>query len=380
MTRTRTPLLRLLVSLGQRKKSALLSAKTWRNALVLLVALWSGVACAAEPSAPAGGVTPQGKASVAERQNLPPRPEYVTAWPRKVGVATPDPVLGDKPFQEIWAYNKEFAKRFKNLPPEGATEDFSPGAYALVFRVYKMVLWKSFNYPPQYACEYDLYFDNSIQIPLSERTLKVVPQYPAGFTESYRRLEPVGESDRLILANAKATPFEVQQWPAIFADGPLDGRFATFGVGYYPDLAPGMSMVRLSAMRNCEALAPKAKDTHFWFSLFGTHPYLTGPRGKSLSGSYMHGIQGSFNPGPTPAKEGYFRMPESFYQAVLPKVTLAKALNDCIGLRHASTLPNKASMEEWAEVFAACKYMEQNGTIYNVRGKRVSEGLSKIGF
>ncbi|MDH4321531.1 MAG: hypothetical protein OEV73_08555 [Desulfobulbaceae bacterium] len=148
MTRTRTPLLKLLLALGQREKSALLPVKAWRNTLMLLVALWSGVAFAAEPSAPAGGVAPQGKVPAAERQNLPPRPEYVTAWPRKVAVAKPDPVLGDKPFQEIWAYNKEFAKRFKNLPPEGATEDFSPGAYAMVFRVYKKIIWKSFNYPP----------------------------------------------------------------------------------------------------------------------------------------------------------------------------------------------------------------------------------------
>jgi hypothetical protein len=367
------------VALGRRKKSTAMLPKAWRHALVLLVALWAGVVLAAEPTTPPGGAAPKIQGAAADRKNLPPRPEYVTAWPRKVEVAKPDPVLGDKPFQEIWAYNKAFAKRFKNLSPEGATEDFSPGAYALVFRVYKMVLWTHVKgYPEQYTCEYDLYFDNSVHIPLSDKPLKVI-QRPPGVTMSYLRLEPVNESDRQALTNAKATPFEPQQWPAVFADGPLDGRFATFGFAYYPDLAPGLAMVRLTGILN-RTLAPKAEGTHYWLSLLGKHPYREGSGGRALSGSYMRGIRGSFNPGPVPDKEGYFRMPEAFYHAVLPKVTLAKALNDCIGLRHASTLPNKASVEEWTEVFAACKDMEQNGTIYNVRGKRVIEGLSNLGF
>ena len=371
------------VALGRRKKSTAMLPKAWRHALVLLVALWAGVAfAAAEPSKPAGGAVPRVTVTDADRQGFPPTPEYVTAWPKKVEVAKPDPVLGDKPFQEIWAYNKAFAKRFKNLPPEGATEDFSPGAYALVFRVYKKVLWKSFNYPPQYACEYDLYFDNSIRIPLSDKTKMIIP-YPPGVTESHLRLEPVNESDRASLTNAKAASFRVQLPPAIFADGPLDGRFATFGItNYYPDLAPGMSMVRLTAIFSCRALAPKAEGTHYWISLLGTHPYLEGSGGRALSGSYMRGMQGSFNPGPAPVKEDYFRMPDAFYQAVLPKVTLAKALNTCIGLRHASTLPNKATAERWAEIFAACEDTEKNGTIYDlvlIRDK-IREGLSNLGF
>ncbi|MDH4321530.1 MAG: hypothetical protein OEV73_08550 [Desulfobulbaceae bacterium] len=181
--------------------------------------------------------------------------------------------------------------------------------------------------------------------------------------------------------NAKAASFLVQMPPAIFADGPLGGRFTTIAItNYYPDLTPGMSMVRLTALFNCEALAPKAEGTHIWLSLFGKHPYLEGPRGKSLSGGHVRGLQGSYTPGPAPAKEGYFRMPEAFYRAVLPKVTLAKALNLCIGQRHVYSLPNEWPQENWAKVFAACEDMEQNGTIYNVLGGRVSEGLSDIGF
>jgi len=379
MTKPRKPLLKHLLPLGQRKKSAMLSAKAWRNALVLLIALWSAVALAAELSAPAGGVAPQVKVSAADRQNLSPRPEYVTAWPRKVEVAKPDPVLGDKPFQEVWAYNKEFAKRFKNLPPEGATEDFSPGAYALVFRVYKEIIFK--GYPEQYRCEYDFYFDSSIRIPLSDKPTWVDKYtYPQGVTESYTRLEPVNGSDSKALCIAKPSPLDIQQRLAIFADGPLDGRFVTFGAAYYPDLAPGLAMVRFPSMFNCVALAPKAEFTHYWLSLFGSHPYLEGPGGKARSGSYMRGVQDSFNPGPTPVKEGYFRMPEAFFQAVLPKVTLAKALNICISKRHVSALPNKAPTEWWTSVFSACQDMEQNGTIYNLLGGKVSEGLSELGF
>lgn len=59
---------------------------------------------------------------------LPPRPDYVTAWPKQVPVEKPDPVLGDKPYLEIWSYSKEFGKRFKGFPIEGAdTPTVRPG-------------------------------------------------------------------------------------------------------------------------------------------------------------------------------------------------------------------------------------------------------------
>jgi hypothetical protein len=369
------------VALGRRKKSTAMLPKAWRTAIVLLIALWAGVAfAAAEPSKPAGGAVPRVTVTDADRQGFPPTPTYVTAWPRKVEVAKPDPVLGDKPFQEIWAYNKAFAKRFKNLSPEGATEDFSPGAYALVFRVYKEVIFD--GHKEQYRCEYDFYFDNSIRIPLSDKPTWVDKYtYPQGVTESYVRLEPQSEPDRQALRVAKPTVVDVKQRALILADGPLDGRFATLGIAYYSDLAPRLAMVRLTTMFNCEALAPKAGTNHFWLSLFGNRPYKEGRLSKALHGSYLPRLQGSFEPGPEPAKNGYFfRVPEKFYRAVLPKVTLAKALNDCIGRRYASTLPNKASAEKWAEIFAACEDMEHNGTIYNLLGGKISEGLSELGF
>lgn len=310
---------------------------------------------------------------------LPPIPDYVKAWPKQVAVEKPDPVLGDKPFREIWAYSKDFARRFKNLPIEGANADLSVGAYALVFRVYKEVIFD--GHQEQYRCEYDFYFDNSIRIPLSEKPTWVHKYtYPQGVTESYVRLDPVNESDRQVLHAAKPSPVDVQQLLAIFADGPLDGRFATFGVAYYPDLAPGLAMVRFPAMVNCTALAPKSDTAHFWLSLFGKHPYKGRPGGEARIGTYVRGLQGYFSPGPEPLKEGYFRVPEAFYRAVLPKVTLAKALNLCVNQRHAYTLPNMGSPETRAKVFAACKDMEENGSIYEVLGGRISEGLSERGF
>lgn len=199
-------------------------------------------------------------------------------------------------------------------------------------------------------------------------------------TESYSRLETVNESDSKALCVAKPSPFDIQQRLAVFADGPLDGRFVTFGAAYYPDLAPGLAMLRFPSIFSCKALAPKAEGTHYWLSLLGKHPYLESPSGKARSGSYVRDAHGSFNPGPAPNKDGYFRMPEAFYQAVLPKVTLAKALNECINQRHVSSLPNKWPQESWAKVFAACEEMEKNGTVYNVLGGRVSEGLSNLGF
>jgi len=365
-----------------RQRHTVIFSRVWCSAVMIVILLWSTVTMAADPSTtPPGIIVPKGVISEADRLGLPPTPAYVTAWPRQVSVEKPDPVLGDKPFYEIWAYSKEFARRFKNFPLEGADDDFSAGAHAFVFRVYKDVIFKSLNYPEQYVCEYDFYFDSSIRIPMSERQSKAYKyKYPPGVTVSYLRLDPINESDRQSLRVAKHVPFVVQQWPAIFADGSLDGRFATFGVAYYPEIVPGLAMVRLRAMFNCAAMAPKQDTVHFWLSLLGDRPYKMGPLSKAFLGSHIRGMQGSFDPGAEPMKDGYFRIPEAFYRAVLPKVTLAKALNDCIGLRHTSAALNKGSQEAWEKVYAACQEMEESGTIYNVLGGRVVEGLSELGF
>lgn len=307
-------------------------------------------------------------------------PDYVTNWPKQVPVEKPDPVLGDKPFVEIWAYSKEFAKRFRGFSIEKADADFSTGAHAIVFRVYKEVIFK--GYPEQYRCEYDFYFDSSIQIPLSEKPTWIRKyKYPTGVSESYKRLDAVNDIDRLALRDAQPAPFDTQQRAVLLVDGQLDGRFATHGIGYYPDIVPGLSMARLTTVFNCEAIAPKRNGTHYWISLYGNRP-KEGPLGKAYAGyggSYRPSIKGSFDPGSAPIKEGYFRVPEAFHRAVLPKVTLVKVLNRCISKKYIFTLPNnKASEEQQKQILHVCKGAEEQGVIYDFY--RQQYGLYELGF
>lgn len=315
----------------------------------------------------------------ATAEDISARPDYVTAWPNQVSVEKPDPVLGDKPFSEIWAYSKEFAKRFKGFPADGAETDFSPGAQAFVFRVYKEVI--SPGYPEQYRCEYDFYFDSSIRIFLSNKPTWVYKyKYPRGVSESYLRLDPVSEADHDAMRIAKPAPFDAQQNAVLLADGPLDGRFATHGIAYYPDLAPGLAMVRLTTLFNCTAMAPKPDISHFWLSLFGNRPYSEGRLSKAYEGSFQRGMKGSFDPGPEPIKDGYFRVPDAFYRAVLPKVTLVKALNRCISSRHVLTLDGKSLSDSGVRAMGACKEVEEHGIIYGIRYGEVVKGLQELGF
>lgn len=150
------------------------------------------------------------------------RPEYVTAWPKQVPVEKPDPVMGDKPFWETWAYSPEFAQRFKGFPIEAAEPELSPGMHAMVFRIFKEVIFT--GYPEQYRCEYEVYFDSSTQIPLSESPRTPDPSYARNVPPGYTRLVPINEADRTSLRNAKPAPFVVRKWADALVDGPLDGR------------------------------------------------------------------------------------------------------------------------------------------------------------
>ncbi len=307
------------------------------------------------------------------------RPEYVTAWPKQVPVEKPDPVLGDKPFWETWAYSSEFAQRFRGFPIEAAEPELSPGIHALVFRIFKEVIFT--GYPEQYRCEYEIYFDSSIEIPLSESPRTPDPNYAKNIPPGYKRLDAIEEMDRKGLLSAKPAPFYVQRWAALLADGPLDGRFTTFGVIYVPHLTPRLAMARLSAGFDCRASAPKRDNSRFWLSLFGKNPYSAGKPGASVHGSYVPSFKGTFDPGAHPEKDGYFRVPEAFYQTVLPKVTLVKTLNSCISKGYIYTLPNKGSPGYWAEIFSVCKNAEQLGLIYGFEPDgSVVRGLNEFGF
>jgi len=61
-------------------------------------------------------------------------PDYVTAWPRQVAVDKPDPVLGNKPFGEHWAYGETFARRFRDFPLEKVDPELKGGHKENIWR------------------------------------------------------------------------------------------------------------------------------------------------------------------------------------------------------------------------------------------------------
>lgn len=310
-------------------------------------------------------------------------PEYVTAWPKQVPVEKPDPIMGDKPFWELWVYSETFAKRFKGFPIEKADKELSGGMQAMVFRIYKDKLWYPLhpNYPEQYKCEREIYFNSSIDLPyLASR--KEIVKYPSWASPGYSRLHPISDLDKAAI-DASRPFFGQSKVLAIFADGPLDGRFSTFGIReYHPNLVPGLSAAILSTSVYCNAMGPKLEGTHFWLSLFGNRPYKDERLGRrAYEGSYDPSVVGNFNPGSDASREGYFRVPEAFYKAVLPKVTLVKILNRCIDKKYLHTLPDdKTPAKKWDEIVRTCKEVEEQGVIYDFYFDEIRPGLRELGF
>lgn len=320
-------------------------------------------------------------------------PEYVTAWPKQVPVEKPDPVTGDKPTWEFWVYSEAFAKRFKGFPIDKADKELSGGMRAMVLRIYKRNLWSEVtpNYPEQYACEVDVYFDNSTALRISEsgKPRHIFPTYPAAITESYKRLDPVDEKDVQAMRASKPARFNMKAQPLVFAD-PLDGRYANFGVReYHPNLAPSLSYIGLLSSFSCELTAPlKEKGSH-WLSLQGERPYSRDKDGNdptlwgAVHGTYRPGIKSTFDPGPDPESKGYFRVPEAFNKAALPKVTLIKVMNWCIGQRHSHAHPvgKPMSPESWEPIAYTCDEVEHHGRILpDPRYYSGKEGLQDTGY
>jgi hypothetical protein len=123
-----------------------------------------------------------------------------------------------------------------------------------------------------------------------------------------------------------------------------------------------------------------------WLSLFGHRPYGEDDRNSSL----WKGLQGSwgarvntaaFHAGKNPESEGYFRVPEALYNAALPKVTLVKALNQCIAKKYLHTLPDdKTPAKKWDEVVRTCREVEEKGVIYSFYFDEIRHGLHELGF
>lgn len=103
------------------------------------------------------------------------------------------------------------------------------------------------SYPEQYATDIDLYFDDTIKIPLSDkqRIYKKSDNYPEGITESYKSLEPVDLNDKQPLQTVKPVNFFLT--PVIIFAVPLDDRFSSLGTTYYSNLVDGMSLLSLKS-------------------------------------------------------------------------------------------------------------------------------------
>jgi hypothetical protein len=320
---------------------------------------------------------------------LPPIPDYVKAWPKQVAVEKPDPVLGDKPYWEFWVYSESFAKRFKGFSLEGADPELKGGVHAMVAWIFKLNQWSGVNpnYPKQYVCHLDVYFDSSIKLPLSERPWsRPPPKYPQGVSPSYRRLEPFDAQDEQAIRVSEQSPVYPKVLPMIFVDRPLDGRFSSLGVlEYRPNLVPGLANLSLpahSVKGACSLVAPKAENGVLWLSLFGDNPYGIISRYTHQSEIYTRDIKLTFDPGPNPERAGYVRMPEALYKAMLPKEALIKVLNWCINQEFAdSTRRGKGVSQEARDAISRrCRDAEEQGKVYTIAPGKEGMQLQDTGF
>lgn len=327
-------------------------------------------------------------------------PDYVTAWPRQVPIEQPDPVLGDKPYWEHWVYSESFARRFagttdgQKFSVEKADPELKGKLHALVLRIYKTNFWDYLNkdYPEQYACEIEVYFDAGIEIPLKD-TRRATPgkarrpeQKPGPHL-----LIALDEQERETIRQSRPAGYPPYWYPAIFAL-PTDGRYYSTGMNdYYPRLVPGMAFVRLIVGRigndHCPVAAPLHTAGSEWLSLKGIHPYrpkerINQPDSNSFSrGDYDRKYEGlAFDPGPDPESQGLFRIPRAFHDIALQKAALVKMLNWCINQRFAGEQRNaKQRMPDvWREIDRRCSNAEKNGIIDP--GYPGKEGLQEYGY
>lgn len=320
-------------------------------------------------------------------------PAYVTAWPKQVQVEKPDPVLSDKLVWEHWIYSEKFAKRFESFDIANADPElqYSP-IQAIVLRIYKKNHWLGVNdsFPEQYATDIDLYFDDTIQIPLSEkqRKYKKSDNYPEGIAESYKSLKPVNPNDKQALQAVKSIDFFLKQPVLIFA-APLDGRFSTFGNKYYPHLLEGISLITLQSRILGGVAVPLANDGSLWLSLFGARSYKNQVITHLLmaAGGLYNETTGNFIVDEHPKMHGFVHLPKTFTEIALPKMALIKGLNRCVVAQYSHENPvatSEKATQAYNELSKWCKDAAKNGIIFNPsdylfqRPKR--NGLFETGF
>lgn len=319
-------------------------------------------------------------------------PEYVTAWPKQVPVEKPDPVLGDKLVWEQWIYSERFAKRFKGFALNQSDQELEDSPIqAIALRIYKKNLWMGVNdnYPEQYATDVDLYFDNTIQIPLSDkqRIYKKSDNYPEGIAESYKSLNPVDPNDKLALQAAKPVDFFLKQ-PVITFAAPLDGRFSSLGARYYPNLVDGITFLSLKSRILGGVAVPLAKDGSLWLSLFGARSYKDQVITDSqiAAGGLYNETKGNFIADEHPKTHGFIRLPRTFTNIALPKMALINDLNYCINQEHAHANSKHKSdtQKSYDEFMEWCDDTKKQGKIFEPRDylfqRPKREGLFEIGF
>lgn len=307
------------------------------------------------------------------------------AWPSDVAVLKPDPVMGEAKFWEHWVYDKSFAERFRNLDAAKASSEMAPGVRAIIFRTYKEHIFD--RNPDMFRCEYEVYFDSRVRIPLGDRDAPNAPR-PSGVSLAYQRLEPLREEDRNAIARAARARKEPKSPPLILADGNIENRFATFSLGpYFPELLPGLSMATLGRGDfRCTVLAPKRSGARYWLSLFGelSRNAKGSPQPHRYTDEFRKWLYyGTFDPGSVEGAldKGYVLLPESFYETVLPKVTLIKSMNQCIAERSAYARGSSKDISGAKDrILAACEAVEQKGEIYHIGLDGLLRGWHGIGF
>lgn len=319
-------------------------------------------------------------------------PAYVTAWPKQVQVEKPDPVLGDKLVWEHWIYGEKFAKRFDGFSIEQADPELQNSPIqAIVLRIYKKNHWLGVNdnFPEQYATDIDLYFDDTIKVPLSDkqRIYKKSDNYPEGIEASYKSLHPVDSNDKQALQAVKPVDFFLK--PVIIFAVPLDGRFSSLGTTYYPNLAYGMSLLSLKSRILGGVAVPLANGGSLWLSLFGMRSYnnqVITDLPTAAIGAYID-IKGAFIADEHPKGHGFIRLPKTFTEMALAKMVLIKDLNRCISGRYSYEHPsvrNEKITKAYNEFNQWCKDAEQNGQIFDPSSYLFQEpkkdGLTNTGF
>lgn len=308
-------------------------------------------------------------------------PEYVTAWPKQVPIEHPDPVLGDKPYWEHWVYSESFARRFagttdgKRFSIDKADPELRGKLHALVLRIYKTNLWAGVNdeYPKQYTCEVDVYFESSINLPLSNvKWIDNKASYDKEFNQpSYIRLIPLQAEEDRDLRTRKPPEFRLKEQPVIFATPP-DGRLKPFGVReHYQPFGSGLSLVVLTSVfstSSCSVATPQKDGGSDWLSLTGSHPYQELPTSLKRHVGRFHSIfeKQAFDPGPDPESQGLFRVPRAFHEVALHKAALVKVLNWCIYQRHVHANPHPRSNmtpDVWSRMAFRCEQAENYGRI-----------------